>query len=238
MGGLQKFNDITSKVTIKEFKRILQCPIHEPELNSRGSLSLYKLLPPTRKTVERICAYLQTECNPWKQCDEEINLLKSKEDFDKAHYVSSPYQVKLYRVIDNKLYFDWPWGNYQDDLPDQSMTSSILSVISRVSDIGESVFLMVLLLIILTSLASNNNYYYNHTNTNNTSTNTNTDTKGEEISFLQYNIPFPAFSAAPKGTSSEMPWYHSYCCCCYYHYYCYCCCCCCYNSNYYYYSCY
>ena len=130
-------------MTLDEFKKILQCPIHEPELNGkRGSISLYKLLPPTKIIIESICAYLQTQCNPWKSCHDKISELKNTPYF-KSYYTSSPYQVKLYRIINNELYYDWPWGDYHNDAPPQSMYEPIFSILSRVSDIGDSVFIMV-----------------------------------------------------------------------------------------------
>lgn len=91
--------------------------------------------------------------------------------YQKSQFTSSPYQVKLYRIINNELYYDWPWGQYQSDEPPISMIEPIWAVLKRISDIGDSVFLM-----------------------------------GEEISFLPFNIPMPAFSNSPKEASSELPW--------------------------------
>ena len=81
------------------------------------------------------------------------------------------------RIIDNELFYDWPWGwgEYQNGGgPNEEMIEIIFSVISRISDIGNSVFIF-----------------------------------GEEIGFLPWYIPMPAFSCAPKLSSSEMPWVSS-----------------------------
>jgi len=176
LGGLINVDDgvssSTTKVSLAEFKKILQCPKFEPELlGKRGSLSLYKLLPITRRMIINVCAFLQTGCNPWYKCLTGVRKKNGKRLYYEGEMVGSPYRAKLYRIINNQLFFDWPWGQYQhSDIP-ISMIKPIIAILLRVSDIGNSTFLM-----------------------------------GEEVSFLPYNIPFPAFTNAPKLLSSEMPW--------------------------------
>jgi len=170
IGGLIKGGDKHEKITLKEFQKVLQCPEYEPELiGKRGSLHLYNLINITKSTVENLCAYLQTECSPWKSCRDEIPTLKSQ-PYSKSNFLGSPFQAKLYRIINNELYYDWPWGSYYEEIPPASMTSQIIAVLLRVSDLKDSVFIM-----------------------------------GEEISFLPFNVPFPAFTNSPKLSSSEIP---------------------------------
>jgi len=150
LGGLNRNNITNKKVTYHEFKKTLQCSLHEPELNGRrGSLSFLKLINITQATIERICAFLQVECDRWKGCAEQIAILKSK-PFSKTRYTGSPFQARLVRIIDNELYYDWPWGEYQSGGgPNGGMIEIIFSVISRVNDIGDSVFIFGIIIIII-----------------------------------------------------------------------------------------
>jgi hypothetical protein len=90
----------------------------------------------------------------------------------------------LLRVIDNEVYYDWPWGierfkpreeHYTDLLTDHF---SLLEMVLRtVSDIGDSVFFF-----------------------------------GGERAFMRWNVPFPTFSFAPTFEFGDypFPWRESY----------------------------
>ena len=48
------------------FKQMLQCSPNEPDLNDMmGSLSFLKLVPPTKQTVELMCAFAETREESW-----------------------------------------------------------------------------------------------------------------------------------------------------------------------------
>ena len=90
----------------------------------------------------------------------------------------------LLRVIDNEVYYDWPWGidrflNREEHYSNlRTDHFAMLEVVLRtVSDIGDSVFFF-----------------------------------GGERAFLRWNVPFPAFSFAPIAEYADypFPWKESY----------------------------
>ena len=90
----------------------------------------------------------------------------------------------LLRVINNEVYYDWPWGieRYESEKPHYTFLLTdhlaILEMVLRtVSDLGDSVFLF-----------------------------------GGEQAFLPWNVPFPSFSFAPSIGNAEFPfpWKESY----------------------------
>ena len=118
LGGLIYADNINrTKVTFEEFKKILQCPLYEPDLiGKRGSLYLYKLLPITRKMIVNVCAFLQTFCSPWNQCLKSIPTDERKRRiYKKTSRLDSPYDARLFRIINNELYYDWPWGKFHEN---------------------------------------------------------------------------------------------------------------------------
>ena len=90
----------------------------------------------------------------------------------------------LLRVINNEVYYDWPWGmerfhknegHYSELLTDHY---ALLEMVLRtVSDIGDSVFFF-----------------------------------GGERAFMRWNVPFPTFSFAPSAGYADypFPWRESY----------------------------
>jgi len=73
-------------VNFATFQRHLQCASPEPELDGiRGSWSLIQMAPPTKHTVERVCAWAESACHPWVQCKEKADEMKNgKFDHSKA----------------------------------------------------------------------------------------------------------------------------------------------------------
>lgn len=67
------------KVTLLEFKKLLQCAPQEPTMDQNsGIMALMKLVPLSRKGLEVTCAWLESSCSDWKQCNQLINSTFSK----------------------------------------------------------------------------------------------------------------------------------------------------------------
>lgn len=142
LGG--PLNENNKKVTYQEFHRILQCPVAEPGLDgNRGSLSLLRSLPPSRETVEIICAWAETRCDRWKNCDILMKAMKEgKHHTGLNHVVGSPHQARLMRIMNGKLYYDWPWGlDRFTKVIEAKYFFHMNMVLQKISNIGDSVFL-------------------------------------------------------------------------------------------------
>jgi len=66
-GNILKFLSATEPTyTLDEFYKLLQCPAHEPDMEYfSGSISLLKMVPPTRETVELMCGYSESRETDW-----------------------------------------------------------------------------------------------------------------------------------------------------------------------------
>lgn len=66
-----------NKVSLEKFKEIMQCDDNEPALDQYyGTLSLMLLFPPSKETVELMCAWAETRCVDWVQCKAQVNRFK------------------------------------------------------------------------------------------------------------------------------------------------------------------
>ena len=76
----KKFNNIDNndnKVSLEKFKEIMQCDDNEPALDQYyGTLSLMLLFPPSKETVELMCAWAETRCGDWVQCKAQVDKFK------------------------------------------------------------------------------------------------------------------------------------------------------------------
>jgi hypothetical protein len=180
----------TKMVTFKDLQRNLQCANIEVDLDGvSGGWSLFTLAPPTKESLESICAFAETKCEPWSKCREIADRFKIEGDFERSlddlsRVWGTNRGGKLLRVIDNEVYYDWPWGidrfqgqesHYSNLLTDHF---SLLEMVLRiVSDIGDSVFFF-----------------------------------GGENTFMPWDVPFPTFSFAPTFGYADMPfpWLESY----------------------------
>ena len=121
-----------------DYKKKLQCAPSEPDLNYNGAISLIKLSPPTKDSIEVICAWIESGCA-------DLNITEStaisieKEAFrfsicrnNMVRYKKGEYTdagmdsvirgkneininhfglpIMLHRIINGRLYYDWPWG--------------------------------------------------------------------------------------------------------------------------------
>ena len=169
-------------VKFADFQRHLQCASPEVELDgTRGSWSMAKMAPPTRQSIEQICAWAESKCHPWADCRRNVEVYKaggfdkSMDDLDRVWGMFRG--AILLRVIDNEAYYDWPWGierferkehHYSGLLTDHfTMLETVLRI---VSDVGDSVFFF-----------------------------------GGERAFMKWNVPFPTFSFAPTHRDGDYP---------------------------------
>jgi hypothetical protein len=159
-----------------EYKRILQCPLHQPDLYAQGgALSLMKFIPLTAETLMLTAAYIDTECKLWNGCGKEV--LKSLTGYYPPHFnttiFTGQYSLsKLFRIINGTFYYDWPWGIERlDGLFDKrsiNYKGPIADVLRSVSNLPDSVFFA-----------------------------------GGEGAVLPANVPVPHMSSSPTGTSSS-----------------------------------
>ena len=70
-------------VNFERFQRQLQCASPEPDLDgNRGGLSLMRLAPPAKQSLENMCAWAETNCAHWARCKNVLADLKLGE-YDK-----------------------------------------------------------------------------------------------------------------------------------------------------------
>ena len=162
-----------------EYKKILQCPLHQPDLYAKGgALTLKKFIPLTAETLMMTAAYLETDCMLWNGCRKQVLKCLSgyySNDFNLTTYTGQYSQTKLFRIINGSFYYDWPWGIERlDGLFDKrsiNYKGPINDILKKVSDLPDSVFFA-----------------------------------GGEGSTLPSNVPVPHFSSCPTGTtSSDIP---------------------------------
>jgi hypothetical protein len=133
------------KISRQKFRELLQCVPHEHQLTEIGSLNFMKIIPPTKEIVENIAMWCETECQPWSRCQQ------LKEDYKNGNYPNSvdkmprmsngsPYQIKLLRLLNGKLYLDWPWGRDRIRLPYGSITNPLLYLTQVISDLPDIFF--------------------------------------------------------------------------------------------------
>lgn len=82
--------------------------------DNRGSWSMVKMAPPTRESIEVIAAWAETKCEPWINCRKQAQQFKTgayNRGFDDLDRVWGMFRgAFLVRVINNEVYYDWPWG--------------------------------------------------------------------------------------------------------------------------------
>jgi len=128
-------------ITYQELHRILQCPLVEPGLNGlRGSISLHKILPPNRNILKLAAIKLESDCGKWRDCQKILRQYENGSiEPNLNNKLTSPYQVRLIRIVNNTFYYDWPWKRERFD--DQVHNNMLLQkFISTISDLPDSVF--------------------------------------------------------------------------------------------------
>lgn len=160
IGGISKFtlspdgkwiDDKSKKVTYSEFKKRLQCSPSEPGLNIHGTISLIReLVPLDDQVFEIACAFAESseQCTEfwgrfdWDRCTKFSVELKGGKVSSDRRKNRNP-NVRLIRVINGRLYYDWPWKPLEK--PDYESQWGILRLLGgaleKISDMKDSVFI-------------------------------------------------------------------------------------------------
>lgn len=166
------------KYSLSEFFQVLQCPASQPDLGYSGSLEMLKMIPPTKETVEVVCAWTE-HGGDWGGAKEDI--LKAREKYKNGEYPEK-YDPKcprcghsLYRVINSTLYYDWPWGVNRTVPARNNQLRQYLPplafVLGWLNDLPDSVFFM-----------------------------------GGQDPHFPWNFPFPDFTCAPSMETNHIAW--------------------------------
>ena len=130
------------RISYNDFQDKLQCAPNEPNIDTKqGILSLSKLLSGVNKhTIEAICAYIETNCDHWKKCNEKIGYLKNKTYNSNEKFFDGT--IRLLRVMKGRLYYDWPWGitRFYHEPPDYYATRIFSAVLEMIENVPDSVF--------------------------------------------------------------------------------------------------
>ena len=150
-GRLQRLANLTTplegydslpKVSLEEFKRLLQCSPRQPALHDK----LSSLLPPTRETVQLVATFLESECARWTQCRYVAPRFRMGLHAPSLtnRLVKGPIDpgAMLLRVMNGRLWWDWPWGRRRFPPPDPAHVTLFLYTLSLIRDIPDSVFLL------------------------------------------------------------------------------------------------
>lgn len=126
------------KLSYNEFHRILQCPRSEPGIEgNRGSLSLVNMIKPSKETIRLLCLWAETHCGQWDDCQQKLKSFNASDKYDNSIY--------LMRIINETLYYDWPWKRERQDIKFQNVNyrkNMYFEVLDKIHDIGDSVFLI------------------------------------------------------------------------------------------------
>ena len=151
-GSIQNLWSKKRKYSFKDFSDILQCSPNEPELfeGKGGALALAKYIPLTNVTIELFCASLESQCElATLECFNEVEYFKKKTQFSNIppKPLNNQFRVvRLLRVINGILYYDWPWGVQRSffrpklEKPAGVNIGLIDEVVSFISDLPDSVF--------------------------------------------------------------------------------------------------
>lgn len=170
------------QVTLKEFTELLQCAPNEPILDSEtGTLSLLKMIKPTKEILELMCIWAETGCQPWIECQKRLKEFQAgrfPDKFEMNHFHFFE-MFRLLRVKNGKLYADWPWGftrigegipNYWQDMTIHQF-NLIEMMLSKIKDFPDVTFFF-----------------------------------GNERPVMPWNFPFPGFTFAPSLGFNSLAW--------------------------------
>jgi len=180
------------RVSLQELRTILQCSPDEPDLvGDRGSVLLAtKMVPPTRETIRLMATWVESRCDVWAKCNDELKRFDSGETREwgvggKKGAMDSPFQVRLLRVLQGKLYIDWPF-NHKQRFGKLAATDSPNS---DYLDRNKYNLLQLVLGKLKRDAVPDSAFFF-----------------GEEVAFMPFNFPFFAFSASPTMKNADMPW--------------------------------
>jgi hypothetical protein len=127
------------KVSLQDFRQLLQCAPSEPGIEgSRAPLSFLRLIPPRRETIELMVVYQQTNCYPWKDCQDLLQQWRSNAS---SYHNLTSCTVPLIRVMNGEIYEDYPFFPcYSYHTSDINHYYAHWMVLNKVADIPDSVF--------------------------------------------------------------------------------------------------
>jgi hypothetical protein len=132
--------------------------------------------------AESLCV----QAGDWQKCHKNIATLRRGDPGNKIYdevrkdgndnMINNPYYVRLIRIINGSLYYDWPWNRKQFDINAKATAiipnyyTKFYVVMNKLSDIKDSVFF-----------------------------------NGVEMPYLPYNFPFAALSESPSLKTMDIP---------------------------------
>jgi hypothetical protein len=138
--------------TYEEFQKHLQCPLSQPDIDGpNGVISFLRLMPLTKRNLKILCAFAESSDNDnipahMDGPQSRIPQYERNEGFDRNSKIRINY--RLYRVINNTLHYDWPWGidRFDREKAERSIEQGyggmglFHTVLKYVNDIGDNVF--------------------------------------------------------------------------------------------------
>lgn len=131
LGGLDPLHE-DDRVSLDEFRRILQCAPSEPGLDgNRGSVGFIKMRPVKRVTIELMATWAETACDNWPTCNQELTKFRNKEEGrgqgKLMRLCDTPFHIKLLRVTNGSLFLDWPFDSSRfEEPPETRLFHSVL----------------------------------------------------------------------------------------------------------------
>lgn len=166
------------RMTLMEFKRALQCVPQEPGLTKiTGQLSLLTLVPMTSMIIELMCTWAENACAPWRHCHNWRERFKSKFQNNRE---ANPLEETKYTTAPYQVkLLRVIKGKLYFDWP---------WGVDRFKNFPD----YQLLQIVLDKVTDIRDSVF---------------FMGEDISYLPWNFPFPAFSNSPRSFKfGDMPW--------------------------------
>ena len=181
---------IPKRLTYAEFATALQCPTNQPDFDDiNGAVNTMKLVPPSRASMEWVCAFVETRCAQRELCQAKAEAFKAgnyPSTFG-GNQFSMFEQAYLMRVKGNELYWEWCWGRGRLDVYKDAANNG--SVLQRV----------------LNRKIRQNNYWLFLFTLRILQVNDSVFLIGTEQPIMPFLVPFPSFNPAPKLTMAEMP---------------------------------
>ena len=182
-GRLLLLGNNDTRYSLEQYRTLLQCTDLEPEFNHGigGTYALGKYIPMTNVTMKVYAAHMESLCKIGLNCFEKVK------EYENGGYPKEPENgvegfsvVRLYRVVDGEIFYDWPWGIERKMFVDSPTSGYFVekdvfwlsSVVRSISDLPNTVFFF----------------------------------GGEQNIGSDHNIPIPIFTYSPKYiTSSAIP---------------------------------
>ena len=98
-----------SKIPLDKFRKTLQCAPYEPDVDDRSIWNLLQLAPPTIKSTEAVCAWVEfgLDCVRWDGCQQQVLEYKAGQ-YDKKHVFNDKMIVRIMNGGRSKI----PYGSY------------------------------------------------------------------------------------------------------------------------------